>query len=141
MSEYDDKTAISSRGRVLLLDHDDARRKAMTERLEENLFHVRAYATGDDALAKAVEFDPDVVLFDISQLDACRRFRQRQELAQVPIVFVTERDDEATTLLALAAGGSDFLARDASVPILIARLSSLVALRRAQRQLLKLAAK
>ena len=66
---------------------------------------------------------------------------ERQELASVPIVFVTERDDEATTLLALAAGGSDFLARDAAVPILIARLSSLVALRRAQRQLLKLAAK
>lgn len=141
MSAHDDKTAISSRGRVVVVDPDEGHRRQLTLRLEENLFDVRAYASGDDCLAKAGDFDPDVILLDLGSIETCRLLKQRTDLASIPVVFVTApRDDEATAILALAAGGNDFLAHDASQPVIIARLGSQITLRRTQRQLQKLAA-
>ncbi|MBA2538133.1 MAG: response regulator [Deltaproteobacteria bacterium] len=142
MTGNDDKTVTSSRGRVIVVDGDAEQRRLMTLRLEENLFDVRGYATGDDCLAKAADFDPDVILVNITMaggIETCRRLKQVPALKTVPVVFVTGRDDDQTTIEALAAGGSDFLSNNASQPVMIARLSSQIALNRTQRQIRNLA--
>jgi diguanylate cyclase (GGDEF)-like protein len=141
----DDKTVASSRGRVIVVDDDAAQRRLMTLRLEEDLFDIRAYASGDECLAKAADFDPDVILLDINMpgmdgIETCRRLKQMPELQSVPVVFVTgQRDDDPTTIEALAAGGNDFMSKDASQPVMIARLSCQITINRTQRQLRKLA--
>jgi len=133
------------RGRVIVVDDDAAQRRLMVMRLEEDRFDVRAFATGEDCLAKAVDFDPDVILLDINMpgldgIETCRRLKQMPELQAVPVVFVTgQRDDDPTTVEALAAGGNDFMSKDASQPVMIARLSCQITIHRTQRQLRKLA--
>ncbi len=142
MSEHDDKTAISSRGRAIIVVADDDQRKRMTLRLEEDLFAVRAYASGEDCVAKGGDFDPDVIVLDLEMIETCRRIKQLPALQSVPLVFLTgPKDDDAKQIEALAAGGNDFLSKDASGPVLIARLACQVTINRMQRQLVRLGKK
>jgi len=113
--------------------------------VEEDNFDVRTFAGGEECLAKAADFDPDVILLDINMpgmdgIETCRRLKEMPELQAVPVVFITgQRDDDPTTVEALEAGGNDFMSKDASQPIVIARLNCQITISRTQRQLRRLA--
>ena len=138
-------TAERPRGRVVVVDDDAAQRRLLAMRLEDEGFEVRVFVTGEECLARAADFDPDVILLDINMpgldgIETCRRLKQLPELHAVPVVFITgQRDDDPTTVEALHAGGNDFMSKDASQPVMLARLSCQITINRAQRQLRKIA--
>ena len=133
------------RGRVLVVDDDAAQRRLMQLRLEEEHFTVLAVGSGEDCLAKAGDFEPDVILLDINMpgldgIETCRRLKQLPDLGHVPVVFVTgARDDDPTIVEALRVGGNDFMSKDASATVMLARLSCQITICRTQRQLRKIA--
>ncbi|MGE5182089.1 MAG: diguanylate cyclase [Acidobacteriota bacterium] len=137
--------AAPARGRVVVVDDDAAMRRLFAIRLEEDGFEVRVFATGQECLARAADFDPEVILLDINMpgldgIETCRRLKQVPDLHDVPIVFVTgQRDDDPTTVEALRAGGNDFISKDASQPVMLARLGCQITIHRAQRQLRRIA--
>ena len=64
----------------------------------------------------------DWVLPDIPGIEACRSLRALDRL--VPIIFVSGRDDEASTIRGLDAGADDYLAKPVRIRELIARLEA-----------------
>ena len=86
--------------------------------------------TGEEALGKAREFHPDLVLLDINMpgmggLAACRALRADMNVA---IIMLTVHNTETAKVEALDAGADDFVTKPFSTPELLARIRA--ALRR-----------
>jgi signal transduction histidine kinase len=97
---------------------------------------------GQQAIEKASQFLPDIILLDMMMpekdgLQACRELRERTVTQSIPIVLLTARADEETKLAALEAGASDFLAKPFSTTELHVRIKNLVESHQYQNKLSK----
>jgi signal transduction histidine kinase len=86
---------------------------------------------GQQAVEKAAQFLPDIILLDMMMpekdgLQACREIRQRTSTQSIPVVLLTARADEEMKLAALSAGASDFLTKPFSTTELHVRVKNLV---------------
>lgn len=131
----------TGRGKVLVVDDIDINRELAREALEDEGFTVVVAASGAECLTVAAAEQPEVILLDIRMpgidgIETCRRLKADPEIAHIPVLFLTaERSNDAVTVAALEAGGNDFLIKPYSHPILVARVSSQVAIARAHAQL------
>jgi signal transduction histidine kinase len=94
-------------------------------------YEVLEAVDGQQAIEKAAQFLPDIILLDMMMpekdgLQACRELRERTSTQSIPIVLLTARADEETKLAALAAGASDFLPKPFSTTELHVRIKNLV---------------
>ena len=81
-------------------------------------------ATGQDALTITELNEPDLIVLDIglpdiSGIEVCRRLRQYYS---APILFLTAHHTEVETVVALDAGGDDYVTKPASIAELLARV-------------------
>jgi DNA-binding response OmpR family regulator len=85
---------------------------------------------GRTALARAEKDPPDLVILDlmlpgIDGLEVCRRLRQGKSTAQVPIIMLTARGEEADRVVGLEMGADDYITKPFSLRELAARIKSL----------------
>jgi len=97
---------------------------------------------GQQAVEKAAQFLPDIILLDMMMpekdgLQACREIRERTSTHSIPVILLTARADEETKLNALQAGASDFLAKPFSTTELHVRIKNLVESHEYQRKVSK----
>src|SRR5262249_42947449 len=105
-------------------------------------YHVIEAVDGQQAIEKASQFLPDIILLDMMMpekdgMQACREIRERTSTQSIPVVRLTARADEETNHAALAAGASDFLAKPFSTTELHVRIKTLVDSHQYQRKLSK----
>jgi CheY-like chemotaxis protein len=98
------------RRRVLLVEDDDILRQNYEMLLTAHGLSVAACATKSAAIAAFSGETFDVVILDIALgsdyeagFDLCQRFREKQKT--VPIIFLTQRDEDADRISALRLGG------------------------------------
>jgi signal transduction histidine kinase len=125
--------------RVLVCD-DSATMRALIRSLLVPGHEVLLTETGEEALAKATAFAPDVIVSDlllpgISGSELCRRVRQTPALAEVPFILVTTLADATSRAIGLEAGADDYLYKPLRERELRARVASLLRLRRAMQAL------
>jgi two-component system, OmpR family, response regulator len=115
--------------RVLLVEDDDVLRANYEALLTAHRLQVRACATKVEALEAFEHEDFDVILLDVTLggedeagFDLCRVFRERRKL--LPIIFLTERDQDPDRISGLRLGADDYLAR---INALIRRVETLTA--------------
>jgi signal transduction histidine kinase len=94
-------------------------------------YEVLEAVDGQQALEKASQFLPDIILLDMMMpekdgLQACRELREQTSTQSIPIIMLTARADEETKLAALGAGASDFLPKPFSTTELHVRIKNLV---------------
>lgn len=94
-------------------------------------YEVLEAVDGQQAIEKAAQFLPDIILLDMMMpekdgLQACRELRERTSTQSIPIIMLTARADEETKLAALGAGASDFLPKPFSTTELHVRIKNLV---------------
>jgi signal transduction histidine kinase len=94
-------------------------------------YEVLEAVDGQQAVEKAAQFLPDIILLDMMMpekdgLQVCRELRERTSTQSIPIVLLTARADEETKLAALSAGASDFLPKPFSTTELHVRIKNLV---------------
>ncbi len=97
--------------KILLVDDDPRLRELVGLALERAGFVVITAADGQLALTHAAREAPDLVVLDVGlpELDGfevCRRIRARSD---VPILFLTARDDEIDRVLGLELGADDYV--------------------------------
>lgn len=97
---------------------------------------------GQQAVDKAAQFLPDLVLLDMMMpekdgLQACKELRERTTTQSIPVIILTARGDEETKLKALSMGASDFLPKPFSTTELHVRIKNLVDSYHFQRKLSK----
>ena len=116
---------------ALVVDPDDADRRAVVEDLVRHGFSVLEASTGAEALRLAVARRPWLVLTELtlpdeSGLALCRRMRGHSLLRRTPVVFLSGRDDCDTRYQALKAGADDYLAKPGPSRELLIRLELLL---------------
>jgi CheY-like chemotaxis protein len=103
-------------------DHADSR-DALRALLEASGYRVDLAANGEEALRRAAERAPDLILMDIMMpvldgLEATRRLRGNERFDSIPIVALTANDGARDT--ALAAGCDECLIKPIDVPSFLA---------------------
>src|SRR5215467_11483227 len=102
--------------RILLVEDDDAIANVYQTRLEAEGFDVRRVANGEDALAAALSYRPDLVLLDImmpkvSGFDVLDILRNTPETANLKIVMLTALSQESDRKRAEALGVDEYLVK------------------------------
>jgi diguanylate cyclase (GGDEF)-like protein len=124
-------TASPTRVRVLLLGGDDASARDLRERLATSqamAFELVHAARLSDALSMSQPMDPDVILLQIGESDLPRLAsltQARMAAPLVPIVVMSDVDDEAVALKALQSGARGYLVRaESSARLLVTTLGA-----------------
>jgi signal transduction histidine kinase len=119
-----------NRPTILVADDEPDMLRFLKSQLN-SLYNVLEAVDGQQAVEKAAQFLPDLILLDMMMpekdgLQACREIREATPTQTTPIVLLTARADEETKLAALSAGASDFLAKPFSTTELHVRIKNLV---------------
>ncbi|MFV0422016.1 two-component system response regulator CreB [Oleidesulfovibrio sp.] len=113
---------------IMLIEDEDAIADAVLFTLQHEGFRVRRHSLGKEGLADfrnngAELIILDVGLPDISGLAVCREIRTASE---VPILFLTARNDEIDRIMGLELGGDDYVAKPFSLRELVARVHAIL---------------
>ena len=117
--------------RILVVDDIAANLRLLEARLNAEYYEVALASSGPEALARAEEWSPDVILLDVMMpgmdgYEVCRRLKAHPETAYIPVVMVTALVDPAERVRGLEAGADDFLSKPVDHPTLFARLRALL---------------
>jgi two-component system, OmpR family, response regulator len=120
-----------SKWRVLLVEDDDILRRNYEALLRAHRLTVCSCATKSDAIAAFNRERFDVVILDVSLggeyeagFDLCNKFREKQRTT--PILFLTERDEDADRISGLRLAADDYLSKTISSAYLVARINALI---------------
>jgi signal transduction histidine kinase len=116
---------------VLIVDDSPADRALFRTLLARDGYEVHEVATGGEALARAREIRPHVVVLDVNLPDTdghevCRTLRADPACAGIPVLMLTVRGHEEDVLAGLEAGADDYVAKDSAGEIVLARVRRLV---------------
>jgi two-component system OmpR family response regulator len=114
--------------RILIADDDPHIRELLSFALTKAGMSVTEVGDGEAALAAAAAQTPDLIILDINMprmdgLEVCRRLRAEGNL---PILFLSSRDDEIDRVLGLELGGDDYVVKPFSPREVVARVGAIL---------------
>jgi adenylate cyclase len=120
---------------ILVVDDNEANRDILATRLRANNYTTIAAADGEEALAKAHEARPDLILLDVMMpkidgIEVCRRLKADASLPFLPIILVTAKGDTKDVVQGLDAGADEYLTKPIDQGALVARVRSVLRLKR-----------
>jgi two-component system OmpR family response regulator len=120
--------------KILIADDDPHIRQLLAFALRKAGLEVEEVGDGETALRMAAAYDPDLLVLDINMpgmdgLEVCRRLRAEGD---IPILFLSSRDDEIDRVLGMELGADDYVVKPFSPREVVARITAI--LRRTERR-------
>ena len=118
--------------RILVVDDDPHIRDLLAFALGKAGMIVTEVGDGEAALVAAGEVMPDLMILDINMprldgLDLCRRLRASGGAeAQLPILFLSSRDEEIDRIVGIEIGGDDYVVKPFSPREVVARVGAIL---------------
>ena len=124
--------AVAAKGtkrRVLVVDDEENVTHLVSSALRFDGFETMTADSGPSALAKIVEYDPDLVVLDVMMpgrdgLGVLQDLRAAG--SQVPVIFLTARDTAGDRVSGLRAGADDYVVKPFSIEELLARVHAVL---------------
>ena len=121
---------------ILVVDDEEDILEVVKYNLKKEGFDVHCAENGLQALERAKESIPDVIVMDIMMpemdgIEASKKLREHVKLRTIPILMLTARSDESDQVQGLDAGADIYLTKPVSIPVLSSQIKAL--LRGAQR--------
>lgn len=119
---------------IALVDDDRNILTSVSIGLQAEGFRTRIYSDGETALRALRDDPPDLAVLDVKmpRMDGFELLQRLREHSNVPVIFLTSKDDEADEELGLSLGADDYIAKPFSQRLLLARIEAV--LRRNQAQ-------
>ncbi len=116
---------------ILVVDDVPANIKLLEAKLASEYYDVIAAKDGFEALQKAKDNKPDLVLLDVMMpgmdgFETCKKIKEDNATSHIPVVMVTALSEKADRLKGLEAGADDFLTKPINDMALFARVKSLI---------------
>ena len=123
---------------ILIVDDTLTGRKALELLLKEEGYRLAFASNGDEALRRAGEFEPDVILLDVMMpgmdgFEVCQRMRSDPDLLDVPILMLSSLTDRNDRLKGISAGADDFISKPFDKAELLIRVRTIIRLNRFRR--------
>jgi len=117
---------------IALVDDDRNILASVSIALESEGYRVETYTDGASALDGLTQNPPDLAILDIKmpRMDGMELLRRLRQRADLPVIFLTSKDDEIDELFGLKMGADDFIRKPFSQRLLVERVKAV--LRRAQ---------
>src|SRR5687768_778229 len=117
--------------RLLLAEDNPAMVELLRWTFERQGLEVVHTPSGEETLLLAVESAPDLIVLDwmleeLSGIEVCRRLRRDPETANIPIIMLTARGEEADRIRGLETGADDYVTKPFSPPELVARVRAVL---------------
>ena len=124
-----------SAGRILVIDDEDAVTRVFQRLLRQEGYEVEVAHDGLSGLQAIEARPPDLVVLDVvipglNGFDLCRRLKQNQATRLLPVILVTGQDEREKRIEGADAGADDFLSKPVDSQELLARVRSLIRLKR-----------
>jgi two-component system OmpR family response regulator len=138
-------TSTNGNGRdelILVVEDEDSIRELVATALRFTGFQVNTVGSGQAALAEARNVDFSLIVLDVNLPDldgfaVCRQIRAAGN--QVPVVFLTARDDPADLRQGFTGGGDDYVTKPFSLEELLLRIEAVLRRNRATEEPSRLA--
>jgi two-component system response regulator ChvI len=113
---------------IALVDDDRNILTSVSIALQAEGFRTRVYTDGEAALKALAENPADLGILDIKmpRMDGLELLRRLRETSQMPVIFLTSKDDEIDEELGLSLGADDYIAKPFSQRLLLARIRAIL---------------
>ncbi len=114
--------------RIALVDDDRNILTSVSMVLEAEGFKVTTFRDGAEALRGLTADPPDLAVLDIKmpRMDGIELLQKLREKSNMPVIFLTSKDDEVDELLGLRMGADDYIKKPFSQRLLIERVRAVV---------------
>ena len=118
---------------ILIVDDEEDILELVQYNLQKEGYSVICSANGAEALSKARNKLPDLIVLDLmlpglDGLEICKLLKADQKTSHIPIIMLTAKGEEADVITGLEVGADDYIAKPFSPKVLVARVRT--ALRR-----------
>ena len=115
---------------ILIVDDSATDRQFLSDLLASNGYKVTTAQNADEALAKAKELHPDLVLMDVvmpgmNGFQATRQIARGEETKHIPVIICTSKSQESDKVWGLRQGARDYLVKPIKPADLIEKISAL----------------
>ncbi len=129
--------------KILIIDDDKTNLSILSQILEGSAQIILAIS-GQQGIEKAIEFQPDLILLDVTMPDmdgfeVITRFKNDALISSIPVIFVTGKNDNNHEEKGLKLGAADYIYKPFNIEILKARISLHLQLARQRKMLETLA--
>ena len=113
---------------IALVDDDRNILTSVSIALESEGYKVETYTDGSSALDGLVLKRPDLAIFDIKmpRMDGMELLRRLRQTSDVPVIFLTSKDEEIDELFGLKMGADDFIKKPFSQRLLVERVKAVL---------------
>lgn len=106
---------------ILLVDDDLTLREMYSERLKAEGFSVEMAKDGEEALAKATEVNPNIILLDIMMpkingLDVLKKLKEQDETKNIPVIVLTALIQDREKMESITRGADDYIVKSELMP-------------------------
>lgn len=113
---------------IALVDDDRNIVASLSMALEAEGYSVRVYNDGDEALRALQQKSADLGVFDIKmpRMTGMELLQKLRESSQMPVIFLTSKDEEVDELMGLRMGADDYITKPFSQRLVIERIRALL---------------
>lgn len=122
---------MSTKQKILVVDDEQDILELISYNLTREGYQVYTAANGRQAISKAKEVNPDLIILDVMMpvmdgIEACRVMRAMPEFKQTFIVFLTARSEEYSEIAGFHVGADDYIAKPIKPRALMSRINAIL---------------
>ena len=113
---------------IALVDDDRNILTSVSIALEAEGYRVETYTDGASALDGLIARPPQLAIFDIKmpRMDGMELLRRLRQKSDIPVIFLTSKDEEIDELFGLKMGADDFITKPFSQRLLVERVKAIL---------------